>query len=95
MRQTAGVLPSCLATFFDHLHHMALGVGLRVPMGQLAQNRQRQGAAGPGAVVLGREVGAGQGLQIGIDVGRADGVALAVFIQILKQVLPGNFHGSA
>ncbi|MNL23831.1 hypothetical protein D3C87_1452360 [compost metagenome] len=74
----------------DHLHHMALGVRLRLPL-QLTQYRQRQDAASPGAVILGGEVGAGQGLQVGVDVGGADVMPLAVFIQILKQVLPGDF----
>ncbi|MNG22538.1 hypothetical protein D3C84_1070320 [compost metagenome] len=52
----------------DHLHQVPPGVCFRLPM-PLAQYRQSQNAASPGAVVLGGEIGAAERLQIAVDVG--------------------------
>ena len=49
-----------------------------------------QDGAGPGAEVLGGEVLAGDLAQVGVDVGRADRLRLAVVVEVLEQLLPGQ-----
>ncbi len=82
---------------FDHVHQLLLGVGLGLAA-QFTQGFQRQGAAGPSAIVLGREVGASQLVQVGVDVGRGHGVTFAIGIHVLEQVLAGQLpaflHGT-
>ena len=74
--------------FLDDRHHVFLCRGFRLPF-QFPQQGQGQGTAGPSAVVLGGELGAGQFLQVAVDIAGGDAVALAVFVQVLEQLLAG------
>ncbi|MNZ28836.1 hypothetical protein D3C78_460760 [compost metagenome] len=77
----------------DGVDDLSARLALRLPL-QGAQAAQGQGTAGPGTIVLGREVAAGQLLQEGVDVGRTDTMALTKRILILKQVLAGQVHAA-
>ncbi len=59
------------------------GAGRRPPAEQL----QRQRAAGPGAVVLGREIRAREALQVRIHIGGIDCAALARLVDVLEEFL--------
>nr|GFB47739.1 hypothetical protein [Tanacetum cinerariifolium] len=47
-----------------------------------------------GAIVLGGEIGTGQLVQVLIDVVGGNGVPLTVVVQVLEQVLAGQFHAA-
>ena len=64
------------------------------PHDQRRQQQQRQRAAGPGTVVLGGEVGAGQFTQVVVDVGGGHRATFAILVQILEQVLPGQLQAT-
>ena len=68
----------------DGLHHVLLGLGLRLKGFKLAQHGAGQHGAGPGAKVLGGKLLLGDRAQIFVDVGGIDAVVLAVFIEILE-----------
>jgi len=58
---------------------------------QLRQPHGRQDRAGPGAEILGGDVGPADLFQVAVDVSGGDILALACMIEILKQVLAGQF----
>src|SRR5438132_7339917 len=55
--------------------------------GRLTQESRGEDGAGPGAEILGREILAGDLLQVLIDVSRVDGFYLAVAVDVLEELL--------
>ena len=79
-----------LGHLLDRPHHVALGLRLRVDASNSCSAQRGQHGAGPGAEVLGGEVLAGDLAQVVVDVARADGADLAVLVEVLEQLLPGQ-----
>ncbi len=57
-----------------------------------AEEGAGQDRAGPGAEVLGGEVGVGwgDGVEVGVDVGGGDGVGVAVVIEVVEELVAGG-----
>jgi len=58
------------------------------------QRHRRQNSTRPGPKILGGDVLAGDFLEIGVDIARRDILAVARFVDILKQFLPGQLLAS-
>lgn len=87
MRQTVGVLPETRRYRFDRLAHVALGRGGAVDLFIFGERDRGQHGAAPCPEILCRDLRAGNFLEIGVDVARADFALGTLFIQILEQVL--------
>ena len=91
MRQIVGVLPSREATRSMAARRFFLAPASLSKASNSCKRQGRQHRAGPGAEILGRDVAAGDLLQVGVHVGRGDVFALAVLVHVLEQVLAGQF----
>src|SRR2546429_4045199 len=60
--------------------------------GRLTQESRGEDGAGPGAEILGREILAGDLVQVLVDVCRVDGLYLAVAIDVLEELLSGDLE---
>src|SRR5438132_5061173 len=60
--------------------------------GRLTQESRGEDGAGPGAEILGREILAGDLLQVLVDVSRVDGLDLAVAVDALEELLSRDFE---
>src|SRR5256885_16013525 len=60
--------------------------------GRLTQESRGEDGAGPGAEILGREILAGDLLQVLVDISRVDGLDLAVAVDALEELLSRDFE---
>jgi hypothetical protein len=90
-----GVLPSRRGYALDRRAQHLLRAGLRRGRFAFVQRQRRHHGAGPGAEVLRRDVAASDLAQVGVDVGGGDAPHLAVLVQVLEQLLPGQLLAGA
>src|SRR5579872_5441052 len=74
----------------DGRDDVVFGLRLRVERRELLEGAGGQDGAGPGAEVLGRELLAGDLVQVLVHVGRADRARLAVPVEVLEQFVAGR-----
>src|SRR5256886_11878847 len=60
--------------------------------GRVTQESRGEDGAGPGAEILGREILAGDLLQVLVDISRVDGLDLAVAVDALEELLSRDFE---
>src|SRR5215831_19471458 len=76
--------------FFDCAAKIALRLSGTVEALKFTEGHCRQNCPGPGAEILRRNVLASNFFEIVIHVGRCDVLAIALFIDVLEQLLPGQ-----
>src|SRR4051794_39475658 len=74
----------------DRLHHITLRFGLRLVACEPRQRLRREHRAGPGAEILGGEIVAADLAQVGVPIVGTDGLALAVVVDVLEQLVAGE-----
>src|SRR5256885_4418549 len=75
---------------FDGARNRLLALALRVEMAKSAQRLRREMRAGPGAEIFRGNLFAGDLAQISVDLLRADDVLIALFVEILEQLVAGQ-----
>src|SRR5947207_8444781 len=76
--------------FFDGAHDRLLALALAVEIAESTQRFRRQLRAGPGAEIFRGDVLAGDLAQICVDLLRTDRVLIALFVEILEQLVAGQ-----